>query len=213
MQRLLSFLIIIILLTSCSSIVISPQPQAGSHIDMAGQRISQTTNGVKLAARIYETSVRPSPAEQNYCSVWIELTNLRSVLLPLQLTDFMLIDNRGRQYQAVKPTDLVERLTLNIPHLIPYPYVGFYYLGDSSRARTNNHLSSEGSYFSSRRPEHIKTDALPLAEVLPASTIAGALYFPAELGTMKSFRLQYQIGTLAGQKTFQISLPFTVEKK
>jgi hypothetical protein len=97
--------------------------------------------------------------------------------------------------------------------LLPYPYVGYYYLTDSLKGQADNRFSSEGAYYSSRRPEYIQQDALPAAQVLPAATVAGAIYFPVELRQKKSFQLIYQIGALPSQESFQISLPFTVVKK
>lgn len=211
MIRYLS-LLFILLITACSATVIKPQPQGSSQIDMDGQRIRHTIKGVQLAVRVHEAGVRPSPTDQNYCSFWVEVTNQRSVMLPLAFSDFILVDSQGRQYQSADPAELVIQLTDIVPYLTPYPYVGFYYLDDSFRAQVDNQFRSEGSYFASRRPEYIATDALPNAGVLPASTVAGAIYFPAELRTMNGFRLQYQIGALPGQKSFQMSLPFTVEK-
>ncbi|NOY13787.1 MAG: hypothetical protein GXP51_08965 [Deltaproteobacteria bacterium] len=213
MLRLLNALLLMFLLTACSSVVISPQPRPGSQIDATGRQVSRTTHGVKLTVKIYDVSVRPSPVEQNYCSFWVTVTNLRDVLLPLKISDFQLIDDQGRQYPAADPDKLSELLTINEPYLIPYPYVGFYYLQDSVLAGADNQFKSESSFYSFRRPESLKLDALPETEVLPAATVAGAIYFPAELRTMRSFSLRYQTGALPGQKSFQISLPFTVEKK
>ena len=206
-------LVLLFCLTACSATLIAPQTQVGSQIDMAGERISQVEKGVQLAVKLHEVTVRPSPTDQNYVSFWVEVTNQRNVQLPLVYTDFLLIDDQGRQYQSVDPAGLVEQLTDTAPYLVPYPYVGFYYLQDSLRAQLDSQFRSESSYFDSRRPEYLASEALPGGSVLPASTVAGAIYFPAELRTMSGFRLRYQIGALPGQKSFQISLPFTVEKK
>ena len=201
------------LLTACSSIVIAPQPQSGSQIDMDGGRIVQAGKGVQLAIKVHEASVRPSPTDQSYSSFWVEVTNQRNVLLPLSFNDFTLIDDQGRQYQPVDPAELVETLTDTASYLIPYPYVGYYYLQDSVHSQSDTQFRSEGSYYSSRRPEYIESESLPVTDVHPSATVAGAIYFPAELRTMEGFRLEYQTGILPGQKSFQMSLPFRVRKK
>jgi hypothetical protein len=188
-------------------------PQSGSQLDLDGQRISHSAKGVQLAANLHEANVRPSPAEQNYSSFWIEITNQRNVLLPLSATDFLLIDDQGRQYQAADPEALVEQLAVSVPYLTPYPYVGYYYLQDSVRSQLDNQLRSETNFFSSRRPEYIASEALPEASVSPGAKVAGAIYFPVELRTLTGFQLRYQVGALPGQKNYQISLPFKVEKK
>ena len=211
MMRLPTFLLFF-LLSACSTITINPQAQSGSQIDMNGQRILHAEKGVQLAAKVHDVSVRPSPAEQNYASFWVEVTNKRNVLLPLKFSDFVLLDDQGRQYQATDPAELVDLLTVDASYLLPYPYVGYYYLLDSLRGQADNRFNSESAYYSSRRPEYIQLDALPVAEVLPAATVAGAIYFPVELRQKKSLQLLYQVGALPSQESFQISLPFTVEK-
>lgn len=207
------YLILLLFVPACTATVIVPKAQPGSQIDMGGERLSKTEKGVQLSVRLHEVTVRPSPADQNYTSFWVEVANQRNVQLPLKNTDFLLIDDQGRQYSSVDPAELVERLTDAAPYLVPYPYVGFYYLEDSTRAQLDTRFSSESSYFSSRRPEYIASDALPEVSILPASNVSGAIYFAAELRTMNSFRLTYQVGSLPGQKTFQMTFPFAVEKK
>lgn len=212
MIRYLSILILLFL-TACSAMVIAPQPQPGSQVDLDGQRVSRLAKGVRFSAQLHEASVRPSPVNQNYSSFKVEIENQRNVLLPLAYTDFLLVDDQGRQYLPVDPAELVELLTDSAPYLVPYPYVGFYYLEDSARAQLDTQYRSERSYFASRRPEYLATEALPDADVLPASVVAGIIYFPAELRTMSGFEIRYQLGMLPGQESFQLSLPFTVEKK
>jgi len=206
-------LVLFFLLSACSSTLILPEPQPGSQIDMAGQRSSQGIKGIRLAVRLHEAVVRPSPAEQNYASFWVEVYNQRNVLLPLSASDFILLDDQGQQYLTVAANELVEHLSDVAPYLIPYPYVGYYYLEDSLRSAADTRLRGEADYFASRRPRYLKTEALPEAEVLPNATLAGAIYFPVELRQMSRFHLHYQSGALPGQKSYSLSFPFRVEKK
>ena len=206
-------LVLLFLLSACSNTLILPQPQSGSQIDMQGQRVSQTIKGIRLSVRLHETTVRPSPAEQNYASFWVEVSNQRNVLLPLSARDFVLLDDQDRQYLTVAADDLVEHLSDVAPYLIPYPYVGFYYLEDSLRSSVDTRFRGEAAYFASRRPQYLKTEALPEAEVLPNATLAGAVYFPVELRQMRGFQLRYQSGFLPGQKSYSLTFPFRVEKK
>jgi hypothetical protein len=212
-MRCLLVSLLLIALTGCATTRIIPQPQPGSLIDQDGQRINQTLEGVMVSVQVHESSVRPSPAEQNYASFWVEVSNQRNVQLPLRYSDFLLIDEQGLQYQPVDPEELVDILTDSAAYLIPYPYVGFYYLQDSLRARLDTDFRSEGRYFASRRPEFLAREALPSINLLPGAKVAGAVYFAAELRTMNSFQLRYQIGQLAGQKSYYMTLPFIVEKK
>ena len=206
-------ILLFLLMSACSSTIIAPQPQPGAMIDQEGMRIGQTAKGVHVSAKLAEATVRPSPAQQNYASFWIEVNNQRNVMLPVAHSDFMLIDDQGRQYQTADPQTLVEMLTDAVPYLIPYPYVGFYYLEDRVRAEVDTQFASESHYFASRRPEYLATDALPDGDIAPATSVAGTIYFPVELRTMNGFHLRYHVGALPGQKSVTVSLPFVVEKK
>ncbi len=173
MMRLPTFLLFF-LLSACSTITINPQAQSGSQIDMNGQRILHAEKGVQLAAKVHDVSVRPSPAEQNYASFWVEVTNKRNVLLPLKFSDFVLLDDQGRQYQATDPAELVDLLTVDASYLLPYPYVGYYYLLDSLRGQADNRFNSESAYYlyfgNSNNPEldkdvrYIKMDGRKIYE-------------------------------------------------
>ncbi|MDX2479528.1 MAG: hypothetical protein QNK24_04230 [Desulfuromusa sp.] len=142
-MRFLSLLIL--LLFACSATVITPQPQSASLIDIEDQRISQTTRGVQLPAKLLGAGIRPSLTDQNYCSFWAEVTNQRNGQLPIDFTDFLLIDDQGRQYLPANHAELVEQLTDAVPCLTPYPYIVFYYLGDSVRSQADTQFRSKSN--------------------------------------------------------------------
>ncbi len=204
--------LILMLLCSCAGVIVTPDPRPGIQVDAANTEAQLTREGVSLKVRLAEASVRPSPVEKNICSFWVEIENQRGVLLPVSFTDFQLIADDGTLFQAENPEDLVALLKPQIPLLIPYPYVGYYYLNDSVRGQWDDAFRSELSFSSSRRPELIHSDALPEQTLQPQTKASGMIYFPAELWSMQGFEIRYQVGALAGQKSFPVSIPFSVEK-
>lgn len=211
-MRKLLLLLLLVSLPGCAGVKVLPVPDAGSRIDVENQSLVKQRNGVEVAVRLQDLTVRPGPVEKNICSFQIEIANQREVVLPLAHNDFYLIDDQGQQYAAYNPEELIELVKTDLPYLIPYPYVGYYYLNDAVSAQVDNQMRSERSYFPSRRPEFIKLDALPDGKVLPKTKVSGAVYFAAELRTMTGFELRYQAGAVPGQKSFPLSFRFSVEK-
>lgn len=205
-------LLIVLFLSGCAGVSIVPQPNSGARVDPVSQAIIQQHDSINVMVRLGEVSVRPAPIEKNYCSFWIEVENNRAVLLPLSFKDFILIDSEGHQFSAQEPDELVSLLKPEIPYLIPYPYVGYYYLGDDARASAADQFRSEASYATSRRPEYIELDALPQTDILPQAKVSGMIYFPAELRSMNGFQIRYHVGALPGQKSFPLNFGFSVEK-
>ena len=204
-------LILFVFLAGCATVKIVPQTQTGAQVDVDSLAITRQQDKVRVTVRVADVSVRPAPLEKNFCSFWIEITNQRTVLLPLSFSDFILIDADGQQYAAQAADELVALLKPEIPYLIPYPYVGYYYLADQARGRSADQFRSEASYATSRRPEQIELEALPEADVLPQSKVTGKVYFPAELRTMRSFIIRYQSGALMSQKASPLNFSFSVE--
>ncbi len=205
-------LLLFFLLSACATLKIVPQAQTGSQVDQESLAVTREIDNISVTVRLADVSVRPAPIEQNYCSFWIEINNQRSSLLPISFKDFTLVDAEGYQYAAHEPAGLVALLKPEVPYLVPFPYVGYYYLGDAERGSAADQFRSKSSFATSRRPELIELEALPEDQLLPHSKVAGKIYFSAELRTMRSFNIHYQVGALPGQKTFPFNFSFSVEK-
>ena len=212
MKNFIMLLTVFILLSGCAELRFIPQPQPGAEVDLISFTISQQQDSLTVTVRVADARVRPTPVEKNYCSFWIEVSNQRNVLLPLSHADFTLRDAAGHQYPAQAPDQLVALLTAETPYLVPYPYVGYYYLGDAERARAADQFRSEASYATSRRPEYIKLEALPEGDVLPRSKVAGMIYFPADLRPMDSFEVIYQAVAPLAPQLAPLIFRFSVEK-
>ncbi len=211
MGRISFGLILLILLSACSSIKVIPQPLANSTLQ-ADNSLVQQKNSVQVNLQLRDMSLRPAPVEINVCSFWVEIENQRNVKLPVAPDDFVLIAADGQLYQAMDPEELLAQTKISAPYLIPYPYVGFYYLQDAYRGYAINQMQGQAPYFSSRRPEQITLDGLAAQALLPKTKTAAAIYFPAELRTMKSFKILYQVQALTGQESFPLEFAFSVEK-
>ncbi len=208
----LSLVCLLVLLSACSSTLVVPQLQSGSGTLLPDQAILQQQDQVRASLKLRDIQVRPAPIETNVCSFWVEVENLREVKLPLSHTDFVLLTDDGRQIASYDPEELTALAAVAVPQLIPYPYVGYYYLQDAQRGSARNSQLSEANYYSSRRPEQILHERLMEQAVLPKATLAGAIYFPVDLRALQKFEIRYQVQGLPGQRSFPLSYFFSVEK-
>jgi hypothetical protein len=74
-------------------------------------------------------------------------------------------------------------------YLLPYPYVGFYYLEDYERAAFKNSTNSNLPYYFEIRPQDIYTKALPSEAIIPNARIKGLVYFNVDIERLTSFRI------------------------
>jgi hypothetical protein len=210
-MRLLLFCLPI-LLCACTSTHIVPQLRDGAGRLIGEQVILQQRDQVRARLQLHELAVRPAPLGTNVSSFWVEIENLRDVKLPVSPADFVLITDEGRQVASYDPDELLELTKPAVPYLVPYPYLGYYYLQDAERGFARNSQLSDASFYSSRRPEQIHQNALKAQAVYPSATLVGAIYFPVELRALQTFEIRYQVQALAGQKSFPLSYFFSVEK-
>jgi len=206
------YVVLLVFLTACAQVNIVPQSQSETQLDLESGSITQQQGAISVTLRVGDAHVRPSPVEQNYASFWIEISNQRNEILPVSFQDFSLIDAEGHQYTAQNPDNLIALLNPAQPYLIPYPYVGYYYLGDAERGRVTDQFRSEASYANSRRPDYIKLDSLPEGDLFSGAKVAGTVYFAAELTGMRGFEIRYQMPPLSGQQTLPLVFRFSVEK-
>ncbi len=201
----------LLFLTACSSVRVFPQPVADESFLLDVDLVRQTDE-LRVRMRLRDISVRPAPVESNICSFWVELENRSELMLPVSPKDFVLIAGDGQLFQSIEPEILLAQTKISAPYLIPYPYIGYYYLQDAYRAEARDQFVSQQAYFGSRRGEHIVLDGLTAQDVFPETRIAAAIYFPAELRTMKSFKIRYQVQGLPGEQSFPLDFAFSVEK-
>lgn len=213
MKRLVAVsLCALLLLCGCGGVKIVPQGGAGSQVNLVEGSITQVKNGLSLSVRVQDLEVRPYQRVDNLVSFHVSVVNGGERDQSLSLGRFFLVDETGRQATPVTPAKVQEMIARDSFYLIPYPYVGYYYLQDAVRVSRAAEFDSSLPYFPARFPQTLHTEALPEAILLPGSRVSGLLYFVADLARMKSFELRYFLpeSTLAGEADFRFA--FSVEK-
>ena len=212
MKYLVLLLVLFSGLCGCSGVKIIPQQEGVRSTGDRAAPLVRQQGGVSVIVSLGDVSVRPALPQQNYCSFRVEINNQRTDPLPVSFADITLVDSAGQRYDARNPVELTALLLPNIPLLLPYPYIGYYYLGDRKRDHAWDQFHSDAAYSTSRRPEYIQLEALPEGPLLPGTSVAGMVYFAAELRSMQSFEIIYRsAGSLVPQNA-SLRFPFSVEK-
>ena len=74
-------------------------------------------------------------------------------------------------------------------YLMPYPYVGFYYLEDYQKTTFYNRNTSLLPYYYELYPQDIFTKSLPLTGIIPGKKVEGLVYFKIDMGDHRQVKL------------------------
>lgn len=176
-----------IIISGCSSLKIIPEP-------VPSGIINQKENSQTLIKNNISVTVAPADPDMiNYsiqglvASFDVLIQNKSAAEVSFDNSSFLLIDADKRQYYPLTPEKIKEMLAKDTYYLLPYPYVGFYYLEDYEKAQFKNSTSSNLPYYFELNPQDIHLKALPTESVIPAASIKGLIYFNADLSTLSSF--------------------------
>ncbi len=213
MKKLLLALLPLLMLSGCGGVMVMPSPDAAGQINARELSITQSHEQISVTAQVMDLEVRPYQMAQNICSFKILIRNDRDQKIYLPAERFVLTDSKGNQYRPVSPEKIRQLVADLDPYLIPYPYVGYYYEGDSERARVRNTFNSEVTYFPTKNPQNISLEALPDGQVEPGKQISGLVYFLADLRGMEAFNLEASAVLAKGVKSGDFVFSFSVVKK
>jgi len=155
--------------------------------------------------------VQPYQLVDNLTSFHLTIDNRtdREITIPLEAV--LLKDGEGRQYRSITPERVREIVSKDTVYLIPYPYVGYYYLEDQVQGSTRQAMASSLPFYAEYHPQEIFTRALPAVSILPHAKVAGVVYFIADLTRSDRAELLIFSGAqLQGEPRYRF--PFNVEK-
>jgi hypothetical protein len=122
------------------------------------------------------------------------------------------VDSAGQQYSTLTPEKLRQMISKESYYLLPYPYVGFYYLEDYERAYSNATINSQQPYFYEVYPQDIYTKAFPDEAIIPKAKVSGLVYFAISLTDKTGIKLlMYKKGSSKSSPP-DFSFPFSIQK-
>lgn len=206
-------LIVLVVCLSGCGVTVVPRATATAQIDPADNSISETRDGVTLKARLHDPEYAPVLSEGNLTAFELTVGNRTGKSLSLPLSAFLLMDDRGTQYSPLPPARVNEILRRDSPYLLPYPYVGYYYLEDMEKASAARGFTSSRPYFSQNRPAEALSGALDDFSLVPDAQVTGLIFFAVDLARVRSVELRGYLTESAKSAGADFTLPFSVEKK
>ena len=213
MKRIWILTLMTSLLLGGCGIAVIPQSTATARVDQTNQSISETKAGITVTARVQDLEVAPYLLDNNLTSFELTLANGTDHQVRIPLESFLLVDNAGRQYRPVEPERLQEILKQNSPYLIPYPYVGYYYLEDIEKATEARGFESSLPYYAENHPQDALAGSLPAGTIVPGASVSGTIFFLIDLTDKKSVELRGYLPGTSLSSSPDFTLPFSIEKK
>lgn len=212
MKRFLVLLISIFSLTGCASIKFVPEQVSNGTINEKDNSQTIIRDKVAVTIRSADSQTLAYNLDEPVSSFFVVVENRADSEILLDQDSFVLIDNNGRQYFPLTPEKLKEIISRNAYYLMPYPYVGFYYLEDYEKSSFYNRFTSDRPYFYEVNPQDIYTKALPSGPIIPKAKVEGLVYFRIDIQDKKGVTLLvYRKGT-PKSATADFSFPFKIVK-
>ena len=182
-----------LLITGCSSVKVVPEQVTNGRINAVDNSQVITANGIEMTARVDEIGINSYNLEGTVTAFHVTIKNTTDREIAFDNDSYLLIDESGLQYSLLTPASIQAMLKKDSYYLVPYPYVGFYYLEDYERTNTNNSFNSALPYYYDLYPQDIYTKALPSTVVIPGMKIEGLTYFKIDMAshqrvTLMAFR-------------------------
>lgn len=212
MKKLLTALAVLVLALSagCGGRVIPLAPSGEALIYSSDRSIAIERDGVLVRVRVQDP-VLSAFGTDPFCSFHILFKNSTYKGFRISTEHFVIEDDSGRVHKALRPQVLQALLSPQTQYLLPYPYIGYYYLPKIEMARANVQFESPLKYSGNEHGRDILEEALPEGPVLPAKQVEGLIYFPLDLLALREFRLKIFLNP-SGGGTPDWTFPFLVER-
>jgi hypothetical protein len=207
----LSFLCASLFLTGCSLKVVPQQVPQGV-INPADNSQTVTKDGIAVKVANSDREMVSYNLDGTVTAFDVTIHNQTEREVGFGVDSFVLLDDQNRQHLPLTPERVKEMVSRDSYYLIPYPYVGFYYLEDYERTSYYTETGSQLPYYYEVYPQDIYTRALNAATVIPGAKAEGLVYFRIDLAATKEMRLL--VFRKGASKSFppDFTFPFTVSK-
>lgn len=210
LKTFLGLLLLSFTLSGCA-VRIVPEAVPGGVIAPDGKSISISKGDLTISAGVVDEEVFNN-TQGLITSMRIEIENRGDREESFDNDSFVLVDGENMQHFSVAPEKVRQMLTKETYYLLPYPYVGFYYLEDYEKAAFRNSTNTALPYYYELYPEALFAKALPMESIIPKAKIGGLLYFQMDLHSQKSFRLHVYRKGSSKSAPADFVFPFVVAK-
>lgn len=216
-QTLLCKMIILVSLLSiliggCSVVKIVPEPISSGKIDFSDNSQTVIQNGAEVTVRFDESGINSYNLDSTVTSFMISIKNDSSKEIAFAEDSFVLVDQDGLQHSLLTPDQVRDMLKKDSYYLMPYPYVGFYYLEDYQKTNFYNRSNSSLPYYYELYPQDIFSKALPMSTIIPGMKIQGLAYFKIDPANHQKIKLLVFRKGASKSSPPDFSFPFKIVK-
>lgn len=212
MKKYLVLLLSVLFFAGCASVKFIPEPVTGGTINEKDNSQSLSRDQITITARSGESQTLAYNLDEPVSSFFVVVENQTDSEVAVESDSFLLVDNDGRQYFPLTPEKLKEIISRNTYYLMPYPYIGFYYLEDYEKSAFYNKFNSDRPYYYEVYPQDIYTKALPTGTVIPNARIAGLVYFRIDIQNKKGVTLLFYKKGSPKSAPADFAFPFKIVK-
>lgn len=208
----IAILLLVTIVAGCSSIKVVPEQVPAGIINLQENSQSVTRDKIAVTVAPAETDMVNYNIEGMVASFNVEIRNNGDSEVAFDSDSFILLDSNRRQYNSLTVEKIRQMMAKDTYYLLPYPYVGFYYLEDYELAAFKNSTNSNLPYYFELRPQELFTKALPTEPVIPGAGIKGLVYFHADIHALDSFSINVYRKGASKSAPPEFTFPFKVVK-
>ena len=211
MKKILLLLCAVLSLAGCGSLKVVPDATAPGMVS-ADNSLSVSRDGVAMTVKHADVNMFSANLEGMVAAFSVQVENQTDGEITFAQDSFLLLDNDNRQYAPLTPEKVREIVTRDTYYLIPYPYVGFYYLEDYQKTSFYNRFNTREPYFYELYPQDIFTKGFPAGAIIPKAKVAGLIYFKIDLSDKKGVKLLAYRNKNAKSTAPDFEFPFSIRK-
>lgn len=211
MRAKLFILLLACLVCAACAASVKPVASPTGTINPDDGSITEERAGVAFTVRLDQLSVAGYQSVDNVIAFHVLIDNRTDRPVSFPPKAFLLKDGSGLQSRSVPPERVREIVSKDTVYLIPYPYVGYYYLPDQQRMAHVQEFSSSLPFYAEYHPQNIFTQALTEESILAHAKAAGLVYFLADPQPSGRAEVTVYPGGIATGEPLA-SFAFTIEK-
>lgn len=211
----ISYLLVVlsILISSgCSSIKVIPEPVENGIINAADNSQTISKNGIQIKTNVSESAINAYNLEGTVTALQLTIANTSSNEVAFSDDSFVLVDDRGLQYALLTPERVRELIKKDSYYLMPYPYVGFYYLEDFQKTSFYNRFNTSLPFYYELYPQDLFTKSLPFTAIIPGMKVEGLVYFKIDPSAHQQIKLYIYRKGVSKSAPPEFIFPFKIVK-
>lgn len=211
MKLYMPIIFLALLLSGCGVQVI-PRTSAQISLGADKETVTSTENALTLSVKVQDLDFGPYTGENNITAFYVKIINNGQEERSVPLAAFMLFDQDRKVYRPLEPDRVTALTRQEANYLVPYPFVGFYYLQDSAEFDYEMQSASNLAYSPQKSAVSVESYALPVGAIPSGAYIDGMLYFNIDLYDKKNVDLTLQLHGEGNIPETKFSILFDVVK-